>query len=125
MFDPNTGQNLDLNVSLAHPWSKDIRRASRENGYATMARQDNKKIKKKFVPGGHVLRCLSLVIEHFGRWGTNVENFLQHLSQQSGNLEANFNGSTFDVLKENTFNNPRKIQCQSCHQKSFKIIMVI
>ena len=24
MFDPNTGQNLDLNVSQAHPWSQNI-----------------------------------------------------------------------------------------------------
>ena len=24
MFDPNTGQNLDIDVSLAYPWSQDI-----------------------------------------------------------------------------------------------------
>ena len=31
MFDPNSGQNLDIDVSLAHAWSQDIiRRASKE-----------------------------------------------------------------------------------------------
>ena len=35
------------------------------------------------------------MIEHFGRWGTKAENFLQHLSQQSANPEANFNASMF------------------------------
>ena len=34
-------------------------------------------------------------VEHFGRWGTKAENFLQHLSQQSANPEANFNASMF------------------------------
>ena len=43
MFDPNTGQNLDLDVSLAHPWSQDIiRRASKENGHAAATREKKK-----------------------------------------------------------------------------------
>ena len=97
MFDPNTGQNLDLDVSLAHPWSQDIiRRASKENGHAAMTREEKKmKNIQELVPGGYVSRCVPLVIEHFGRWGTKAENFLQHLSQQSANPEANFNASMF------------------------------
>ena len=43
MYDPNTGQNLDFDVSLAHPWSQDIiRRASKENGHAAATRQEKK-----------------------------------------------------------------------------------
>ena len=43
MFDPNTGQNLDIDVSLAHLWSQDIiRRASKENGHAAMTREEKK-----------------------------------------------------------------------------------
>ena len=35
LFDSETGQKLDVDVSLAHPWSQDIlKRASREDGYA-------------------------------------------------------------------------------------------
>ena len=52
-----------------------------------------KKYSEELVSGGYVSRCVPLVIEHFGRWGTKAENFLQHLSQQSVNPEANFNAS--------------------------------
>ncbi len=39
----NTGQNLDLDVSLAHLWSQDIiRRASKENGHAAVTRKEKK-----------------------------------------------------------------------------------
>ena len=87
MFDPNTGQNSDLDVSLAHPWSQDIiRRASKENGHAAVAREEKKmkKYSEELVPGGYVSRCVPLVIEHFGRWGTKTENFCSicHNSQQ-------------------------------------------
>ena len=98
MFDPNTGQSLDLDVSLAHPWSQDIiRRASKENGHGIVTREEKKmkKYSEELVPGGYVSRCVPLVIEHFGRWGMKAENFLQHLSQQSANPEANFIASVF------------------------------
>ncbi len=39
--------------------------------------------KSLIVSGGYVSRSVPLGIEHFGRWGTKAENFLQHLSQQS------------------------------------------
>ena len=90
MFDPNTGQNLDIDVSLAHPWSQDIiRRASKESGHAAATREEKKmkKYSEELVPGGYVSRCVPLVIEHFGRWGTKAENFLKHLSQQSAKMQ--------------------------------------
>ena len=55
MFDPNTGQNLDLDVSLAHPWSQDIiKRASRENGHAVATREEKimKNIQKSLFQEG-------------------------------------------------------------------------
>ena len=45
-----------------------------------------------------ILYCLSVsqsVNLSVGKWGTKAENFLQHLSQQSVNPEANFNASMF------------------------------
>ena len=68
MFNPNTGQNLDLDPFLSHPWSQDIiRRASKENSLASATREEKKmKNIQKFVPGGYVSRCVPLVIEHFG-----------------------------------------------------------
>ena len=45
MLDPNTGQNLDIDVSLAHSWSQNIiRRASKENGHAAATREEKMKI---------------------------------------------------------------------------------
>ena len=42
VFDSETGQNLDLDVSLAHPWSQDIvRKASQIDGYAASVRERN------------------------------------------------------------------------------------
>ena len=87
MFDPNTKQNLDIDVFLAHPWSQDIiRRASKENGHAAVTREEKKmkKYSEELVPGEYVSRCLPLVIEHFGRWGTKAGNFCSicHNSQQ-------------------------------------------
>ena len=115
-FDRNTGQNLDLDVSLAYPCSQDIiRRASKENGYAAVTREE-KKMKKyleELVPGGYVSRCVPLVIEHFGRWGTKAENFLQHLSQQSANAEVNCNASMFMSYWRKTFS----IILQRCNAK--------
>ena len=84
MFDPNTGQNLDIDVSLAHPWSQDIiRRASKETGHAAVTREE-KKMKKyleELVPG--VSRCVPLVIERFGRWGTKQRIFIAFVTTVS------------------------------------------
>ena len=46
IFDIETGQTLDLDISLAHPWSVDnVKRASRIDGFAASAREDKKKAK--------------------------------------------------------------------------------
>ena len=85
-------------MSLAHPWSQDIiRRASKENGHAVVTTEEKKmkKYSEELDPGGYVSRCVPLVIEHFGRWDTKAEYFLQHLSQQSANPVANSNASMF------------------------------
>ena len=51
-----TLQCLDIDVSLAYPWSQDIiRRASKENDHAAVTREE-KKMKNihLLVPGGYV-----------------------------------------------------------------------
>ena len=86
MFDRNTGQNLDLDVSLAHPWSQDIiRRASKENGHAAATREEKKmkKYSEELVPETYVSRCVPLVIEHFGRWGTRQKIFVAFVTTVS------------------------------------------
>ena len=69
--DPETGCEVELDVSLAHPWCVDIlSKATREDG-AAAARREEKKVKKyqsKVLPGGLSLNFVPLVMEHFGRW---------------------------------------------------------
>ena len=83
MFDPNSGQNLYLDVSLSHPWSQGIiRRASKENGHAATTREGkNEKIFRRACSRRICIKMCSSCEEHFGRWGTKAENILQHFSQ--------------------------------------------
>ena len=72
IFDIETGQTLDLDISLAHSWSVDnVKSASRIDGFAASAREDKKKAKysEHHLPGGSGSKCVPLVLEHFGRWG--------------------------------------------------------
>ena len=86
-----------------------------------------KKYLEELVPGGYVSRCVPLVIEHFGRWGTKAENFLQHLSQQSANPEANFNAFMFmSYWRKKIFYNSAKMPKLSLENfQNFHLIMVI
>ena len=64
LFDSETGQNLDVDVSLAHPWSQDIlKRARREDGYAARTREEKKmhKYAGQFLPCGSSSKCVPLV----------------------------------------------------------------
>ena len=55
-FDAESGQNLDADISLAHPWSQGIlKRSSREDGFAARIREEkktNKYIQEKFYQEG-------------------------------------------------------------------------
>ena len=89
MFDPNTGQNLDRDVSLAYPWSQDIiRRVSKENGHAAATREEKKRKKKirRACSRRYVSRCVPLVKNIMGGGAQKQSIFLQHLSQQSAIL---------------------------------------
>ena len=116
MFDPNTGQNLDLDVSLAHPWSQDIiRRLARK---MVMLPQQEKKRKQKIVRRACSRRiCIKMCSScdrTFWEVGHTDREYLQHLSQQSANPEAHLNASMFIVvLEKKIFYNSAKTQCQS------------
>ena len=62
-FNFDTGYNIDLDISLAHPWSSDIFPTS-----AADRRADRKKAKynKQQLPGGSIVSAIPLVMEHFG-----------------------------------------------------------
>ena len=55
IYDSETEQNIEVDISLAHPWSQDvIKGASKENGYAAAKREKRKRAKYagEQVPGG-------------------------------------------------------------------------
>ena len=85
-MDPVTGTDVELDVSLAHPWCADIlSRAAQEDGAAAIRREETKveKYQLKVLPGGLCLNFVTLVMEHFGRWGRKAQSFLSQLSQLS------------------------------------------
>ena len=83
--------STELDVSMAHPWSKDIlNRASKEAGYAAERHEMRKKSKYEAlsVQDGTTPNLVHLVIEHFGFWGQEANNFLNSLSKKSKDLEG-------------------------------------
>ena len=70
-FDAKSGQNLDVDILLAHPWNQGIlKRSSREDGFAARTREEKKtnKYTGEILPRGTSSKCITLVFEHFGRW---------------------------------------------------------
>ena len=83
--------STELDVSMAHPWSKDIlNRASKEAGYAAERRAMRKKSKYEAlsVQDGTTPNLVPLVFEHFGFWGQETDNFLNSPSKKSRNSEG-------------------------------------
>ncbi len=53
-FDAESGQNLDVDISLARPWCQGIlKRSNREDGFAARTREEKKtNIQEKFYQEG-------------------------------------------------------------------------
>ncbi|XP_062520364.1 uncharacterized protein LOC134195363 [Corticium candelabrum] len=69
VFFTDIGNNVDLDISLAYPWSSDIFPSSAVvSGAAAERRADRKKEKysKQQLPGGMIATVTPLVMEHFG-----------------------------------------------------------
>ena len=116
VFDTDNGKNIDLDISLAHPWSKDvIKLAAREQGFAAKRREDRKKTKyeQELLPGGSAPNMIPLVYEHFGHWGSEAESFLCHLAKKSRNAEGQQN--TVEFL--NYWRRRFSVSLQRCNAK--------
>ena len=82
MFDLETGRNEELDISLAHPWSKDaVKKAAKENGCAATTREKRKRVKynQERLPGESCPYFTPVVFEHFGLWGVEAEKLLNNL----------------------------------------------
>ena len=70
--DSDTAYNIDLDISLAHPWSSDMFPTSAGvDGAAADRRADRKRAKynKQQLLGGSIVSTIPLVMESFGAWG--------------------------------------------------------
>ena len=52
-------------------------------------------VSEEQLPGGYEANCMPLVFEHFGRWGSEAEDFLQCLAKQSISISGSQNISNF------------------------------
>ena len=89
-FGAESGQNLDVDRSLAHSWSQGIlKRSSREDGFAACTREEKKanKYTGEILSEGASSKCIPLVFEHFGRWDLQADAFLHSLSKQCSRIE--------------------------------------
>ena len=98
--------NVDLDVSLAHPWCSDIiSKAAWQDGAAALRREEKKieKYQKETRPGGFSPNLIPLVFEHYGRWGTEGEKFLNKISHRSTDEDSKSNTADFKTYWRRLF----------------------
>ena len=97
-FDSNNLSNTELDISLAHPFNKELVRSSASlSGHAASIREKEKKEKyhQRQYPGGIQPEVTPLVFEHFGRWGQDAIDFLKSLATRSRDEYGHSNKTDF------------------------------
>ncbi|XP_062499045.1 uncharacterized protein LOC134176390 [Corticium candelabrum] len=97
-FDSGSLTNAEIDVSLAHPYNKEVVSSSAKvTGHASLVREQHKKEKYKQFhhPGGQRPDVIPLVHEHFGRWGKEAINFLKSLGDRSKDEYGQYNKKDF------------------------------
>ena len=81
-MDPDSGKEVELAISVAHPWALDaLPKAALEDGTAATRREMLKMTyAKKARPCGTTLNFIPLVMEHFGQWRQEAQEYLNQLS---------------------------------------------
>ena len=113
MFDAESRYNIDLDISLAHPWSADVFSSSAEaTGVADNRRETRKmsKYEQHKLPGGSAVKVLPVVMEHFGSWG-EARNFLLKLAAVSSDEAGRPNAAEFLDFWRKRFS----VQLQKCN----------
>ena len=114
MFDAESGSNLDLDISLAHPWSSDVFPSSAEATGVAANRRETRKVSKyeqHKLPEGSVVKVVPLVMEHFGSWGEEARKFLQKLAAFSSDEAERPNAVEFLDFWRKRFS----VQLQKCN----------
>ncbi|XP_062522886.1 uncharacterized protein LOC134197557 [Corticium candelabrum] len=83
VVDPDFSKEVELGISLAHPWALDaLPKAALEDGTAAARREmlKNDKCTKKARSCGTMLNFIPLVMKHIGQWGQEAQEYLNQLS---------------------------------------------
>ena len=116
--DPLSGNNIELDVSLAHPWALDVvSKAAKEEGAAGLKRESLKEslYASRDRPASlNTTSFVPLVFEHFGRWGLEAQKFLNHLAMISKTFDmTDCSLDTFKSLWRTRFS----VALQKCNAK--------
>ena len=101
VFDAQQGCDIELDISVAHPWALHvISRAAQEDGAAAATREVKKseKYARERIVWGLPSNCIPLVFKHFGRWGSEAAQFLHRLSLQSIDEDGRKNSRDFKTF---------------------------
>ena len=69
-FDAQSGCDIELDISVAHPWAQHVISLAALESVAAGKREveKSKKYAGEWDVWGHPSNCIALVFEHFGRW---------------------------------------------------------
>ena len=79
-YDIDSGVTYECDVSLAHPWRKDIvNGAAKSCRHAATKRESEKcdKYSREILPDGSSPEIVPLVFEHFGTWGSQAAGLIE------------------------------------------------
>ena len=97
-FDAQYGCDIELDISVAHPWANHIIFQAALEDSAAAAKQEAVKSQKyagELDMWGRSSNCIALVFEHFGRWGHDALQFLDQLSILSTGEDGRKNSREF------------------------------
>ena len=101
VFDAQQGCDIELDISVAHPWALHVvSRAAQEDGAAAATREVKKseKYAKERDVWGLLSNCIPLLFKLFGRWGSEAAQFLHRLSLQSIDEDGRKNSRGFKTF---------------------------
>ena len=98
VFDPDSGADIELDVSLAHPWCLDsVKVASREEGVAVMKQEEKKEanIILSFRQKGPVYWSFLLFLNFLAVLGEQAVRYLNKLAKSARDDEGRQNETDF------------------------------
>ena len=96
--------NIELDISIAHPWSRDtLPSAAQTSGVAALREEKKEKYSTETHPGGFSPKLIPLALEHFGFGGQEGQRFLHGISQRSRDEDGKANSIKFKTYWRRLF----------------------